>query len=182
MFNIPNILTSLRGFSALGVILLLWASPENFYTYLLFIFILAALTDLADGAIARYMNKVSDFGKVFDPLFDKVLVFVFLIILYPTGTISPVIILLLIFRDLVIDALRSFLSTRGTVIQAIFTAKAKTTVTFIMITSALLELSTLVPPETFHQITPILSYVALAFSYISAAQYSSIFLSAYKKL
>lgn len=181
MLSIPDILTSLRGISALGAIFLLWVNPENFYMYLLFVFILAAITDVADGAIARYINKVSDFGKVFDPLFDKVLVFVFLIILYPTGIISQSLILLLIFRDLIIDALRSFVSSRGTVIQAIFTAKAKTTTTFMMIISALLELSGLSYTFPLHRVTLVLSSLALIFSYVSAAQYSVIFLSAYKK-
>jgi len=182
MLRIPNILTSLRGLLALLVILLLWINPDKFYIYLLFVFVLAALTDVADGAIARRMNNVSDFGKVFDPLFDKVIVFVFLIILYPLGIISPIIILLLILRDLVIDALRSYFSTRGIVIQAIITAKAKTAATFLLIISALLELSAFVPFVTFHQITISLSWIALAFSYVSALQYSITFLSAYKKL
>jgi CDP-diacylglycerol---glycerol-3-phosphate 3-phosphatidyltransferase len=181
MLKIPNILTSLRGLLALLVILLLWISPDKFYTYLLFVFIVAAITDVADGAIARRVNNVSDFGKVFDPLFDKVVVFIFLIIIYPLEIISPTIILLLILRDLVIDALRSFLLSRGAVIPAIITAKAKTAVTFIMISSALLELSSLLPAISFHQATVFLSWAALGFSYISAVQYSVIFLSAYKK-
>ena len=180
MFNLPNILTLSRGISALGVICMLAVQGPNFYRYLLVIFIFAACTDYADGALARKMKIVSDFGKVFDPLFDKVLVFVFLIILYPHGVVPQTIILLLIIRDLVIDALRSFFSTRGVVIPAIFTAKAKTVVTFMLITSALLELSVSSPPSGLDDVTMILAWLALGLSLISAMQYGAIFAKAYK--
>lgn len=181
MNRIPNIITMMRGGLAVLAIALVTLDIPHLYQALLTVFILGAATDYADGVIARSYNLVSDFGKVFDPLFDKVLVFVFLVILYPTGTIPEVVVLLIIVRDLVVDALRSSYAEKGVVIPAIWSAKAKTALAFAAIVSALVELSfdTSVIVGT---VTDGLSYAALLLAYTSAALYGVIFLTNEKKL
>ncbi len=176
--QIPNILTILRIALTIVAIALVPFAPTNLYAYLLALFIVAALTDFFDGYLARRFHTESDFGKIFDPLSDKVLTFVFLILLYPAGVIAPVIILLLIVRDLVIDGVRASLAS-SVVIPAIFTAKVKTTLIFLTVISALLELA-LGTNELLRAMTMLLSLTALACAYISAGQYAQIFYRVYQ--
>lgn len=176
---IPNALTILRILLTFVTILLVSITLENLYLFLLIIFVIAAVTDFADGFIARKFNVVTDFGKVFDPLADKVLSFIFLVILYGTGTVPDVIILLLIVRDLIIDSVRGMFTAHITVIQAIFTAKLKTLLTFVFISAALFELTVGSTPA-LHLITVSLATGALVLSYASALQYGRIFYDVYK--
>jgi len=179
MKYIPNALTILRIALTLLSILLVSVSPTGMYLYLLVIFAVAAVTDFADGYIARKFDVISDFGKVFDPLADKVLSFIFLVILYGTGTVPDFIILLLIVRDLVIDSVRGMFTAHVTVIQAIFSAKLKTALTFMFIIAALFEL-TVGSTQALHLTTVGLSVGALILSYTSAFQYGKIFYRVYK--
>ena len=181
MFDqIPNVLTIVRIVLTLFAIVLVSFDITNIYTYLLIVFIIAAVTDWADGYLARKYHIVSDFGKVFDPLADKVLAFVLLIMLYGSGVVAPVIILLLIVRDLVIDNVRAFFASK-VVIPAIFTAKAKTATIFALIILALVTLA--LEGNTYTQLaTTIVAYMSLALSYISAAQYAHIFYREYTRL
>jgi CDP-diacylglycerol--glycerol-3-phosphate 3-phosphatidyltransferase len=178
MKHIPNALTILRVALTFVAIALLPFEPTQLYAYLFAIFLLAAFTDLADGYIARKYNSVTDFGKVFDPLADKVLSFVFLILLYGAGVVPPVIILLLIVRDLVIDSVRGMFTAHITVVQAIFTAKAKTAATFVFIALALYTLA-YGGGVVMAQLALWTAIVALALSYISAAQYAAVFYREY---
>ncbi len=171
--QIPNALTIARIAISIIIIILSALNVSNFYFVLLVLFLIATVTDYADGKIARSLNIVSSFGKIFDPLSDKILLFTMLIILYPTNIIPPVVILLLIVRDLTIDGIRSHFASRQTVVPAIFTAKAKTASMFIMVCSALIEL--LYPSLNLGITTLAISLIALALSYISAMQYFYIF-------
>lgn len=177
--HIPNLLTIVRIILTVIAIAIIPFEFTHLYTYLFYIFVVGAVTDFLDGFIARRYNVVSDFGKVFDPLADKVLSFVFLIILYGAGIVPPVIVLLLVVRDLVIDSVRGMFTTHVTVIQAISTAKAKTAVTFLFIALALYTLAHGAAPM-LTQLTFILSLLALALSYISALQYTFIFYKEYQ--
>lgn len=179
--TIPDMLTCVRGLLAVVASFVVLIAPPGLFEILLMLFLVAACTDYADGFLARAWNQTSDFGKVFDPLFDKVIVFVYLIILYETGTIPTIVILLMITRDLIIDALRSHYAQRGVVIPAIWSAKAKTSIVFLAIISALLEL-TVLPYLYIHLATLVFSYSALFFALQSAWLYGSIFLSTEKKL
>ncbi len=178
--HIPNALTILRILLTFIAIGLLPFAPPKMYLYLLVIFVVAAITDFADGYVARRWGVVSDFGKVFDPLADKVLSFVFLVLLYGAGTVPGVIILLLIVRDLVIDSVRGVFTAHVTVVQAIFTAKLKTFFTFLFIIVALFGLS-IGGGEELRYLTIGLAMFALILSYVSALQYAKIFYTAYKK-
>jgi len=170
---IPNILTVARIVLTAIAIVLVPFSLAGIYFYLFFIFVVAALTDFADGYLARKFAVESDFGKMFDPLSDKVLTFVFLILLYGTGLIPHVIILLLIVRDLAVDGVRNAFAAR-VVVPAIMNAKIKTTLIFLLIISALFELA-FYTSAAIHLLTLTLALLALVFSYISAVQYAQIF-------
>lgn len=90
------------------------------------IFIIASLTDFVDGYLARKNNQVTDFGKFLDAIADKVLVNSTLIIFACNGVISPVIPVVIIFRDTIVDSIRMIASNKGVVIAAGSAGKAKT--------------------------------------------------------
>ncbi len=177
--SIPNLLTIFRVLLTVVAIALVPFSPTHFYELLLGIFLVAAATDNLDGYLARRWHVESDFGKIFDPLADKVLTFIFLVMLYSTGTIPAVIILLLIVRDLVVDSVRAVVAAQGKVVQAIMTAKIKTVLMFVLIIAALASL-TLGEHNAVQPLVLPLAIAALLFSYVSAAQYGVVFWQHYK--
>ena len=90
------------------------------------LFIVASLTDFLDGYLARKNNQVTDFGKFVDSIADKVLVNSVLIIFAVEGVISPIIPVVIIFRDTIIDSIRMLASQKGVVIAAGKAGKLKT--------------------------------------------------------
>lgn len=90
------------------------------------LFILASLTDFLDGYLARKNNQVTDLGKFLDAIADKVLVNSVLIIFAVEGVISPIIPVVIIFRDTIVDSIRMLASKKGVVIAAGKAGKLKT--------------------------------------------------------
>ncbi len=90
------------------------------------LFVIAALTDFLDGHIARSRNLVTDFGKVMDAIADKVLVNGLLIILAHDGFISVAIPVIIITRDIFVDAFKMASGKKGKVVAASYLGKAKT--------------------------------------------------------
>ena len=90
------------------------------------LFVIAALTDFLDGHIARSRNLVTDFGKVMDAIADKVLVNGLLIILAYDGFISIAIPVIIITRDIFVDAFKMASGNKGKVVAASYAGKAKT--------------------------------------------------------
>ena len=90
------------------------------------VFLFAEFTDFLDGYLARKNNQVTDFGKFLDAIADKVLVNSTLIIFACNGVISPVIPVVIIFRDTIVDSIRMIASNKGVVIAAGSAGKAKT--------------------------------------------------------
>ncbi|MBQ1812724.1 MAG: CDP-diacylglycerol--glycerol-3-phosphate 3-phosphatidyltransferase [Bacilli bacterium] len=90
------------------------------------LFLLASLTDFLDGYLARKKNMVTDFGKFIDAIADKVLVNSVLIIFAVNGVISPIIPVIIIFRDTIVDSIRMMASNKGIVIAAGKAGKVKT--------------------------------------------------------
>lgn len=104
------------------------------------VFIAAGITDILDGSIARKTGTVTDFGKVFDPIADKVLVIAALLPLVANGTIHWAFALIIVGRELSVGGLRTVAAAKGTpVIAASKIAKNKTLVTDIALVMALLQ-------------------------------------------
>ncbi len=103
----------------------------------LVIFIVAALTDLLDGKIARKHNLVTNLGKFLDPIADKILTATALFLLMADGTISApwgvIAITIIIAREFMVSALRLIAASQGTVLAADIWGKAKTMVQMIAI-------------------------------------------------
>jgi CDP-diacylglycerol--glycerol-3-phosphate 3-phosphatidyltransferase len=99
------------------------------------LFIVASITDFLDGHIARKYNYVSNFGKLMDPIADKILTNSLLVILAGEGFIPTIIPVVIICRDIVVDGVRMLLTEQGEVLPAGKLGKFKTA--FLMIGIAL---------------------------------------------
>lgn len=93
---------------------------------MLIIFVIASLTDFLDGYLARSRNMITTFGKFLDPIADKILVNTIFIIFAADKTVPLVAVLIMIWRDTIVDALRMLLSQQGMVMAAGYLGKIKT--------------------------------------------------------
>lgn len=131
------------------------------------IFIIASLTDLLDGKIARKYNLVTNFGKFMDPLADKLLVCSALICLVSNGKLPAWIVIIIISREFIISGFRLIASDNGIVIAAGYWGKFKTTFQMLMVIVLILDIGT----PFFDMLGLILTYVALALTIISLFDY-----------
>ena len=129
------------------------------------IFIIASLTDLLDGKIARKYNLVTNFGKFMDPLADKLLVCSALICMIELGQLPAWMVLIIISREFIISGFRLVASDNGVVIAASYWGKWKTT--FQMISVVLLILNI----EALSVLTNVTVWIALALTVISLLDY-----------
>ena len=139
--NIPNYLTILRVvLIPFFVVAVLRIPTWDFMKYVaLGIYVFASVTDFVDGYLARKYNVVSDFGKLMDPLADKLLVSTGLILLSGMGVIPSWITVILIGRDFVMDAVRMLAQSKGVIMAAGMYGKAKTAFQMIGISFALID-------------------------------------------
>lgn len=127
--NLPNKLTVLRVCMIPFFAAALLYDHGDQYTMRIaanVLFIIASLTDLLDGRIARKYNMVTNFGKFMDPLADKLLVCSALICLMSLGQLSAWIVIVIISRDFIISGFRLVAADNGVVIAASYWGKFKT--------------------------------------------------------
>ncbi len=133
------------------------------------LFVIASLTDLFDGKIARKNNQVTDFGKMLDAIADKVLVNSVLIILSAQGFISAIIPVVIIFRDTIVDSIKMMAGNKGKVVAASNLGKIKSA---CMMTGVSLTLFNNLPFELWNlYVSDLLLIVASVLSVISGVQY-----------
>ncbi|BAL00807.1 phosphatidylglycerophosphate synthase [Oscillibacter valericigenes Sjm18-20] len=131
--NLPNKLTVLRIFLIPAFMVVLhWGFPGANYVALV-LFILASLTDLLDGKIARARNLVTDFGKFADPLADKMLVTAAMLWFVEIGQMPAWALLIVICREFAVSGLRMLASDAGRVIAAGWSGKVKTASTMVCV-------------------------------------------------
>ena len=134
--NIPNFLTILRLCFPLFLCLIvsLKLNLSNEKLLILFLFILLSITDYFDGFLARKLNKETIFGKIFDPISDKVLSSVSLIYILTFEDKILIPALLIITREFIVSGTREYmLESKGKNIGVSFLSKIKTTMQFISI-------------------------------------------------
>ena len=124
--NLPNKLTVSRIILTFVFMAFLYTPGVQAKTIALFIFLLAALTDALDGYIAKKNNQITDFGRLMDPVADKILVLAALLAFVERGVIPAWIVVLIIFREVTVTGLRVLALTKGRVIQADRGGKGKT--------------------------------------------------------
>ena len=133
------------------------------------IFIIASLTDFLDGYLARKNNQVTDTGKMLDAIADKVLVNPILIILAANGFINAIIPVIIISRDIIVDAIKMEAANKGKVVAAIKSGKLKTA---SMMVGLVLVFFYNIPFEFINiRVDLFLLYFASIMSIISAVQY-----------
>ena len=134
-FNIPNSLTLLRILLIPIIVCLFLLSPQGYRTIIFSLFLLATITDYLDGFFARYMKQVTNFGTFLDPVADKLLVIITLILLITENQdiffLVPV--LIIITREFLVIAIRQRLAEAGDNIKlsVLFISKIKTAIQLI---------------------------------------------------
>ena len=171
--NIPNKLTVLRVILVPVFMAFMLAIPENtaYVTVSLIIFIIASLTDTFDGYIARKNNLVTNFGKLMDPLADKVLTTAAYLGLLSMGRASSWAVMLILTREFMVSGIRLVAAGNGTVIAASVWGKAKTIFQMVSIIAAFLVMYPICPYETGIFITQILVWISAVITVISGADY-----------
>lgn len=168
--NLPNKLTILRVILIVPFVTFMlvpiWGDTVSMYVAVA-IFIVASLTDLLDGKIARKYDLVTNFGKFMDPLADKLLVAAALICLTANGRLSAWISIIIISREFIISGFRLVASDNGIVIAASYWGKFKTTFQMVMIIMLILNYD-----NRIYQICAVIvTYIALILTIISLIDY-----------
>ena len=164
--NLPNKLTMLRVIMIpfFVVFLLVDITPYDKWIALA-IFIVASLTDMADGKIARKYNLITNFGKFMDPLADKLLVCSAMIALIELGRIPAWIVIVIIAREFIISGFRLVASDNGVVIAASYWGKFKTVSQMVMVILMIADI-----PQ-FQIVTTVIMYIALVLTIVSLIDY-----------
>ena len=167
--NLPNKLTTLRVILIpFFVFFMLAQNMTGINNYIaVAIFIVASLTDLLDGKIARKYNLVTNFGKFMDPLADKLLVCSAMICLIQTGQLAAWIVVIIIAREFIISGFRLIASDNGVVIAASYWGKFKTTFQMLMVIVLILNIQM----PFFQILGVILTYVALILTVVALIDY-----------
>ena len=166
--NLPNKLTILRVIMVPFFVLFMLTDiggPANKWISLI-LFVVASLTDLLDGKIARKYNLVTNFGKFMDPLADKLLVCSAMICLIEMNKLDAWIVIVIISREFIISGFRLVASDSGVVIAASYWGKFKTVFQMAMIIVLIADLGGI-----FDLVGQILIWIALALTIISLLDY-----------
>ncbi len=177
--NLPNKLTVFRMILIVPFVILLlgghagwgwfdaaFGDIEAYTDYIaLVIFVIASLTDMLDGKIARKYNLVTNFGKFMDPLADKLLVCSAMICLIDMDRIPAWIVIVIISREFIISGFRLVASDNHVVIAASYWGKFKTTFQMIMVILMIANI------QALNILTQIVMWIALALTIISLIDY-----------
>ena len=165
--NLPNKLTVIRMILIVPFVFIMLTDacgPMSKWIALA-IFIIASLTDLLDGKIARKYNLVTNFGKFMDPLADKLLVCSAMICLVEMGKIPAWIVIIIISREFIISGFRLIASDNGIVIAASYWGKFKTVFQMAMVILMIADIAVL------NLVTKIVMWIALVLTVISLVDY-----------
>ena len=133
------------------------------------LFIIASITDFIDGKVARKYNMVTDYGKMLDAISDKLLTNTLIVVLACENMISPIIAVIIIGRDIIVDSIKMLIGNKGKVVAAIKVAKFKTAT---LMTGLTLKLFYDLPFSLIPvRISDYLLIVAAILSIVSAAKY-----------
>jgi CDP-diacylglycerol--glycerol-3-phosphate 3-phosphatidyltransferase len=162
--NIPNVLTVLRILAVPVLVVALLGETPDGDVIAAVVFALAALTDGLDGYIARRRQEITTFGKLMDPLADKLLVVAALVSLVSLGRLAAWVAMVIITREVAVTGLRTLAAERGVVIAASWLGKLKTALQVAAIFALIIW-------ESSPGWVDALVYVAVAATVISGADY-----------
>ena len=168
--TLPNVLTYLR-MAVIPLIVLFLTPPASSLSLntAFFLFVVASITDLLDGILARRHNLVTSIGKLLDPLADKLLTSAVLIMLIPLGKVPAWLVFLIIGREITITGLRSIAAGHGLILNASRMGKNK----MISQTVALIFLLLCIPSiqSSLDKLGMFFLWVSVILSYWSAGDY-----------
>ena len=162
--NLPNLLTLLRILAAPVVVVALLGETPNGDALAAGVFALAALTDGLDGYFARSRDAVTTFGKLMDPVADKLLIAAALVSLVSLDRLAAWVAMVIIAREVAVTILRTIANERGIVIAASWMGKVKT----VLQIAAVFALIAANPAPLW---VNVLVYLAVAATVISGADY-----------
>jgi CDP-diacylglycerol---glycerol-3-phosphate 3-phosphatidyltransferase len=162
--NVPNVLTLLRILAVPVIVVALLGETPNGDALAAGVFALAAFTDGLDGYIARRRRDITTFGKLMDPLADKLLIIASLVSLVSLDRLSAWVAMVIIARELAVTGLRAVAVEQGVVISASWLGKLKT----VLQVGAVFALIIWNPSPTW---VDALVYLAVAVTVISGADY-----------
>lgn len=167
--NTPNKLTMLRIFMVpvFMVLLMIKAIPYHMI-FALGVFILASITDLIDGKLARKYNQITNFGKLMDPLADKLLVTSALVCFVGLGLSDVFAVVIIIAREFLVTSIRLIAAGSGTVIAANIWGKIKTNSQIIAVVAVMLGSYFSLPVIAGQAFV----WIAALFTVISGVQYA----------
>lgn len=125
VFNVPNQVTALRLVLSIAVFVLI---PLHYYRAAMIVFLIAASTDWVDGYWARKYNQVTQLGRIFDPFVDKIIIcgtFIYLSAEAPQSRVWPWMAVVVVGREILVTALRSFIEQSGGDFSANMSGKLK---------------------------------------------------------
>ena len=158
-----NKLTIARVFLIPVFLVVMYGEFPGYRYVALAIYIVACLTDLLDGYIARHYNQISDFGKFMDPLADKCLVVAALAVFVAEGSLEAWILATVLVREFAVSGMRLVAAERGRVIAAGWSGKIKTASTMVCICLILFGIP--------HALNVICQIVILATTVYSGVEY-----------
>lgn len=140
--NLPNKITIVRILLIPLYLVLLTVLPRGFNWPAAVVFAIASLTDMLDGQIARRRGLVTDFGKFMDPIADKLLVLLPMILMTATGgVIDEWAVMIMVAREIAVSGFRLVAVTKGIVIPAEWSGKLKTTIQMLAVLLLTLDIS-----------------------------------------
>ncbi|MSQ77670.1 MAG: CDP-diacylglycerol--glycerol-3-phosphate 3-phosphatidyltransferase [Nitrospiraceae bacterium] len=170
-FNLPNFLTVVR-ILLIPVFVILFSDPTPDRSLAAaVVFVVAAVTDLLDGYLARRHSQITRLGRLLDPIADKLLVLSGLILLVQFDRVAAIVAILIIAREVAVTGVRAISSAQGIILEAETTGKYKMVVQVVAIVFLLLEDGSLPVSWHPHEVGTGLLYVALALALYSGQRY-----------
>ncbi|MCC7470834.1 CDP-diacylglycerol--glycerol-3-phosphate 3-phosphatidyltransferase [Candidatus Nomurabacteria bacterium] len=169
--NLPNVLTLVRILLIpVFVMLLIDPTPDRALAAAI-VFVVAAVTDLLDGYVARKTGQITKLGRLLDPIADKLLVLSALILLVQVDRVSALVAILIIAREVAVTGLRAIAASEGLIMSAEVTGKYKMALQVIAIVLLVLEGTVVEVIGNLHLAGIVTLYLSLILGYVSGAQY-----------
>lgn len=175
--NVPNKLTVFRMIvTPLFLLVLLWHSLPHHYLYALILFAVAAITDFADGHIARKQNIITKFGQLLDPVADKMLTTAAYLGLMSLGFCNVWIVMIVLTREFVVTSFRLLASFQNIVVPANIWGKIKTVSQMVSMVLILLlaefQYISLIPQDfNLALLSNVLLWITTILTVVSGLQY-----------
>jgi CDP-diacylglycerol--glycerol-3-phosphate 3-phosphatidyltransferase len=169
--NLPNLLTLSRILLIPVFVLLFWTPTPGRSLAAAVVFVIAAVTDLLDGYLARRRSQVTKLGRLLDPIADKLLILSGLILLVQLQRVAAVVAILIIAREVAVTGVRAIAASQGIVLSAETIGKYKMVAQVVAIVLLILEDGIVPAAWNLHLVGTVVLYAALALALISGGRY-----------